>query len=208
MTPTERRWLAPAVLAAVLLNAALFVSAAFLSRERPIVEDLTPPVAVSLVTLPPPETPPPERPREVEPPPREPQLDFVPELAPPSLAGPEPLDVRIDLDPTLFAGEPARGDFVFDGSDLDSPPRAVVRTEPLYAMRLRQRGVEGTVKVKLLVQTDGTVGEVEILASEPAGVFDKAVLQAVPHWRFEPGRIDGRPVRAWVITDVRFEMER
>ena len=60
---------------------------------------------------------------------------------------------------------------------------------------------------KLLVRADGTVGNVQILASKPAGVFDNEVLKTVPRWRFEPGRIDGRPVPAWIVTDVRFEME-
>ena len=198
--------LIPAGAVALLLNVLLFVSAAQLSREHAFTPELPDAVPVSLITLEPPETPAPETPREVPPPRPRPQLDFEPQLSPPALDGPGPLDIQITLDPSLFAGAPRPADFIFDMGDLDSPPRAVVRHRPDYPFRAQQRNIEGSVRVKLLVQADGSVTRVEILSSEPAGVFDDAVRRSVPTWRFEPGRIDGEAVASWVVTDVRFEL--
>jgi protein TonB len=115
--------------------------------------------------------------------------------------------VAVRLDPGLTVGALDLGGLVFDGVDLDQPPRAVVRTEPPYPYRARRRNVNGTVTVKLLVRADGSVGEVEILAASPPGYFEDAVRQAVPRWRFEPGRLAGEAVPSWAVTTITFDLE-
>jgi protein TonB len=97
-------------------------------------------------------------------------------------------------------------DFVFEAFELDQPPRAVVKTAPIYPFRAREQGVEGVVQVKILVREDGSVGEVLIVDSRPKDVFDESVLTAVPNWRFEPGVIQGKKVTSWVITALHFKL--
>lgn len=196
------------VLVAVLLNIGLLVAATLLTADHPLVQDISAPQAVSLIRLKEtaPELSEPEP--EIPEPPKPAPLDFQPELARPSLDGPADLDLHIKLDPTLFSQAPQRGDFIFNGEDLDQPPREVVRTKPVYPYRARQRNIEGSVKVKLLVKADGTVGDITILESDPPGVFDAAVKKMVPQWRFSPGRIDGRAVPAWVVTNVVFSFRK
>jgi protein TonB len=99
------------------------------------------------------------------------------------------------------------GGFVFEAGDLDQPPREVVKTPPLYPLSARQREIEGYVQVRFLVDERGRVSELSVLDSSPRRIFEDSVLRAVPGWRFEPGRIDGRPVSSWVVTTIRFEME-
>ncbi len=195
-----------ALVVALVLNAVLLASAALLSRERAVVQDMTDPVAVNLISLK--ETPPPEeeKPREIPKPKPKPQLDFMPELTRPNLLQPLPMGVQIEVDPSLFSGGPERREFIFNSGDLDQPPRAMVRTQPIYPYRARQRNISGEVRVKLLVLADGSVGSVEILESRPKGLFDDAVKKAVPQWRFNPGTIEGRQVPAWVVTTVRFDL--
>jgi protein TonB len=200
--------LAPALLAAVVLNVVLLASAALLSRERPLQQDMSDPVAVSLVTIRETAPPPEPEPREIPRPEPKPQLDFQPELMPPNLGRPDLPGLEVDIDPGLFTGGPERGEFIFNSGDLDQPPQAVVRTQPVYPYRARQRGISGEVRVKLLVTADGRVEQVQILEADPPGLFDDAVLQAVPRWKFQPGVIDGRQVPAWVVTSVRFDLER
>jgi len=171
-------------------------------------QDISEPLAVSVIKLKDTAPPPPEPEHEIKEPEEKPQLDFMPELASPSLSGPDPMDIQISLDPSLFRGGPVRGDFVFNGDDLDQPPRQMVRTNPVYPYRARQRGIEGEVKVKLLVREDGTVASVSILESTPKGLFDAAVKKAVPKWKFSPGRIDGQAVPSWVVTNVVFVLSR
>ncbi len=192
------------VVVAVLLNVGLLLTAALLASERPLPQDISHPQAVSLIKLKE-ATPPPEEPERVpEKPQEKPQLDFMPELASPSLSGPDPLDIQISLDPSLFSQGPQRGDFVFNADDLDQPPRQLVRTDPVYPYRARQRNIEGEVRVKLLVRRDGTVASATILDSNPKGLFDASVKKAVPQWKFSPGRIDGQAVPSWVVTNVVF----
>jgi len=197
-----------AVAGALVLNFLLFGSAALLSRQRPVVQDMSDPIAVNLVSLKPPAPPPPPREKEIPKPKQKPRVDFTPQLLQPSLAAPGNPGIQISLDPSLFSGSLQRGSFIFDSGDLDQPPREAVRTAPIYPYRARQRNIEGWVKVKLLVKIDGSVASVEILEAQPAGLFESAVKKAVPQWKFQPGILAGEPVPAWVVTTVRFELRR
>jgi protein TonB len=206
MTLRKGMLLASAAAVAVVLNVVLFASAALLSRDRPVRQVATPPVSVSLVTLKPATPPAPEKKRDIPPPKPKPRLDFTPELARPALRGPAPPDVQLRIDPSLFAGGPAPGEFIFNSGDLDQPPRKIVQTAPVYPYKARQRNVEGYVKVKLLVRSDGSVGDVSVLAADPAGLFEAAALKAVPQWKFQPGVIEGQAVPSWVVTTIRFTL--
>jgi periplasmic protein TonB len=189
---------------ALVLNAGLLLTAALLASERPLPQDISQPQAISLIKLRDTAPPPPEPEKVIKEPEEKPKLDFMPELAAPSMSGPDPLDIQLNLDPSLFAAGPARGDFIFNSEDLDQPPRQMVRTDPVYPYRARQRNIEGEVKVKLLVRADGTVSNLTILESNPKGVFDASVKKTVPNWKFSPGRIDGKAVPSWVVTNVVF----
>lgn len=206
MTLRKGMLLGSAAAVAVVLNIMLFASAALLSRDRPVRQASTPPMSVNLVTLKPATPPPPEKKREIPKPKPKPKMDFTPELAQPSLRGPAPLDVQVQIDPSLFAGGPDRGEFIFNSGDLDQPPRKVVQTSPVYPYKARQRNIEGYVKVKMLVRADGTVGDVSVLDAQPKGLFDEAAMKAVPQWRFSPGVIDGVAVPSWVVTTIRFTL--
>jgi periplasmic protein TonB len=189
---------------ALLLNAVLLATAALLGSERPLPQDISEPQAVSLIKLKEAVPPPPEPEPEIKEPEEKPQLDFMPELASPSLSGPDPLDINISLDPSLFSGGPKRGAFTFNADDLDEPPRKIFGNQPPYPYRARQRNIEGEVKIKMLVRADGTVATVDILDSTPKGVWDESVKKTALKWRFTPGRLDGNPVPSWVVTNIVF----
>lgn len=201
--------LGAALLGAAAITAVLLLAAAQLVSERTAVQDITEPVPVALVAVPREEAPPPpaER-REPPPPPQKPRLDFAPELPPPSLTAPALSGPAVQLDPRLFGqAPPAAGPMVFEAGELDQAPRPVVRQAPVYPYKARQRRLEGTVQVRFLVQRDGTVGEVRILRAQPPGVFEDAVREAIARWRFEPGRLAGEPVAAWVDMPISFDLD-
>ena len=56
-------------------------------------------------------------------------------------------------------------------------------TFPRDALRARQTG---EVVVEYTVGTDGSVTSARVVRSEPARVFDRAALDAVQSWRFQP----------------------
>jgi protein TonB len=91
------------------------------------------------------------------------------------------------------------------GADRDAVP--LVRIEPDYPMQARQRGQEGWVVLEFTISTAGTVKDVEVVASEPGTVFDRAAVQAVRKWKYNPKVLDGKPVeRPGVKVRLDFEM--
>jgi protein TonB len=92
------------------------------------------------------------------------------------------------------------------GADRDAVP--LVRIEPDYPMQARQRRIEGWVVVEFTISTAGTVKDPVVVASEPGTVFDRAAIQAVRKWKYNPKVQDGKPVeRPGVKVRLDFEME-
>lgn len=77
---------------------------------------------------------------------------------------------------------------------------------PVYPPRCLRMGIEGTVRVRVLVGEDGRVQEVTIGKSSGEAALDEAALEAVRHWRFEPAKSDGVPVRAWAVVPIEFKL--
>ena len=77
---------------------------------------------------------------------------------------------------------------------------------PVYPPRCLRRGIEGTVRVKVLVGEDGRPQEVTIGKSSGDSALDEAAMEAVRAWRFEPARRNGVPVRAWAIIPIEFKL--
>ncbi|OQY19068.1 MAG: hypothetical protein B6I36_05300 [Desulfobacteraceae bacterium 4572_35.1] len=96
---------------------------------------------------------------------------------------------------------------VFDSAALDQPLTPLAQSPFIYPLRAKRLGIEGWVKIKLLVSKQGSVEQVHIVAAQPDNVFEQTVKRGVRSWRFTPGTVDGQPVRSWVVTTVRFELE-
>lgn len=196
-----------AVAVSLAVNFSLLGLISLLSSERKPPQDLTDPIAISLVKLEVPEVAPQDQLKEPDKPEPEEQTDFQPDLFRPDLSrGQDMFDLGVAISFGGAGAGDAAEEFVFEAYELDQPPQVVMRVPPVYPYRARERGTEGAVQIKMLINTDGTVGEVLILEARPKGVFEEAVLKAVPQWKFRPGKIDGEPVTAWVVTTVRFEL--
>src|SRR5262249_11469500 len=63
--------------------------------------------------------------------------------------------------------------------------------QPEYPDAARKQGIEGWVELVFTVTPKGTVEDVEIRNSSPAGVFDESASKAVKQWRFEPVERNG-----------------
>jgi len=63
--------------------------------------------------------------------------------------------------------------------------KPVKKVKPVYPPEAEAQHIQGRVKVRLSVALDGSVTDVQILASEPAGVFEEAVLAAVRQYKFK-----------------------
>lgn len=204
-------WLAPAIVFALVVNTVLLTAAVLLSREAESrKQDITAPTGINMVELSAPEPPAEEKAHEPEPPKKEEaKPDLGPDLFQPDFGsdlGGLGAEGAIAIDLSGGAHSELKQDFVFEAFELDQPPRAVVKTAPMYPFRAREQGVEGVVQVKILVKDDGSVGEVRIIDARPKDIFEESVLAAVPNWRFEPGVIQGKRVTSWVITALHFKL--
>jgi protein TonB len=75
---------------------------------------------------------------------------------------------------------------------------------PSYPSAALKKGIEGWVEVQFNVTQNGTVEDVQVRNSSPAGVFDDAALKAVRQWRFEPVARNGVIVEQRAMTRLRF----
>lgn len=79
--------------------------------------------------------------------------------------------------------------------------------DPEYPAGARTRGLDGWVDVELTVKEDGTVADASVVRAEPADIFDKAALDAVRQWRYEPVQRDGKTVEQRTRVRIRFQLK-
>ena len=85
-------------------------------------------------------------------------------------------------------------------------PRIVDGGRPDYPENARAKGWEGTVRLQILVNTDGRAEDVRIAASSGYSELDQTAQRAVRSWRFSPALKNGSPVAAWATVPVVFDL--
>jgi protein TonB len=89
------------------------------------------------------------------------------------------------------------------------PESALIRTHfvnPVYPPRALERGISGWVDVEFTVARDGTTLDSTIMAAEPTGVFERAALESVARWHYEPRVVNGAIVEQRVAARLRFQL--
>ena len=100
----------------------------------------------------------------------------------------------------------ARNGSPVPAGSLDGPLQAIARTQPGYPPAARRQNVEGWIRVQYVVDEQGSVGPVKVLAAEPEGFFEQSVLRTVRAWRFRPGTVNGEIVQALVEQTISFRL--
>jgi len=91
------------------------------------------------------------------------------------------------------------------------PPRIIPssRALPQYPDLARRAGLQGTVVLLVVVEADGSVGEIEVIRSpDQRWGFDLAAIGAVKEWRYEPALMNDKPVAAYIQVMVEFALSR
>lgn len=73
---------------------------------------------------------------------------------------------------------------------------------PAYPPVAKSQGLEGQVTVRYSVSRAGVVGDLEVVDSQPPGVFDDAALAAVRSWRYRAPVRGGQAVAVPEVTSV------
>jgi TonB family protein len=87
-------------------------------------------------------------------------------------------------------------------------PAVIRQVEPVYTEQARAAGLEGVVRVALVVGDDGTPGNLRVVQpDQPLGLgLDEQALQAISQWRFEPTLVNGQPTKFPEVIKVTFEL--
>ncbi|MEE9270164.1 MAG: energy transducer TonB [Candidatus Krumholzibacteria bacterium] len=90
----------------------------------------------------------------------------------------------------------------------DEMPILINYTIPEYPTLAREAGLEGTVRVKIVVGRDGKVKSASILSSDVTPAMEQAAMEAAKRCTFKPARQRSIPVRATVMIPYKFRLNR
>jgi protein TonB len=219
-----------ALVLALALHAALIalVVSGVLEKPQPRIEPpslviqlLTPtPVAPALPEPPRPEPPKPKPPKP-EPPKPTPQRPEPPKPEPlpekPAQVAPAPAPAPVAPPPPAPA-TPAAPAVPPAPAPAPAPPKPVARTEvsisasyaasnrkPEYPKMSQRLNEQGTVVLTVLVKSDGSAGDVEVKSSTGFQRLDRAAMDAVRSWHFNPATVDGKPVDKTYEVPITFK---
>ena len=85
-------------------------------------------------------------------------------------------------------------------------PKKIHDVAPEYPALALRANIEGVVIIEAVIATDGTVRDARVLRSQP--LLDRAAVDAVRQWRYEPTRLNGQPVPVIVTVTVQFRLQR
>jgi periplasmic protein TonB len=91
------------------------------------------------------------------------------------------------------------------GGGAITAPTLIVKAEPEYSEDARKARLQGTVRLQIEVDTHGLAQHIVINQSLGLGLDERAV-DAVKKWRFNPGKVNGKPVTVIAFVDVNFRL--
>ncbi len=96
---------------------------------------------------------------------------------------------------------------VFSVDMLDKIPQRIDRTEVEYPKQMLKRGIEGFVKLEVVIDEAGIVAVEKVLSSTNAH-FSKCAFEAVNKFQYEVPTKSGKPVKARFTLDIPFKIRR
>jgi protein TonB len=108
-----------------------------------------------------------------------------------------------DMDDSLLGDTK---DMVMTDDTVDVRPKPTTRIAPEYPKRAVAKGITGYVSFNLLINAEGEIEKIQILESEPAGVFDAAATDSINQWGFAPAQYKGENVKVWAKQTIRFKL--
>lgn len=107
----------------------------------------------------------------------------------------------IEADPAALANQAGVA------AEVTVPAKAREMAPPSYPSKAFEQGLSGKVVLRVEVDAEGRAGEVRVLSSTPAGVFEAASIAAAKQWTFEPARRDGKAVASALKIPMTFQMD-
>lgn len=90
-------------------------------------------------------------------------------------------------------------------SSVDTKPRRLRGPMPQYTDAARAHGIEGTVRLRVLVSEAGEVKQIRVTSGLPDGLNEQAI-EAARQTKFKPAMKDSKPVPFWVVLEMEFHI--
>jgi len=84
------------------------------------------------------------------------------------------------------------------------PPKRIAYTAPVYPQIAVASRIEGIVILEATIDAQGGVQNVTVLRSLP--LLDRAAIEAVKQWRYEPTRLNGQAIPIIMTVTVNFSL--
>jgi len=80
----------------------------------------------------------------------------------------------------------------------------VSQVTPVYPPQAKQDRVQGTVQLQVVIDKEGHVAEVSVLAGP--GALVASAVEAVKQWVYRPTLLNGDPVKVQTTVDVNYTL--
>jgi len=84
-------------------------------------------------------------------------------------------------------------------------PEVIHSVEPEFTEDARRANFQGSVSIKLIVDSQGSPQDVRLVRHLGMGLDEKAI-EAVKQYRFKPAMYQGHPVAVQIVIDVDFHL--
>jgi TonB family protein len=111
---------------------------------------------------------------------------------------------RENSPPSTTASD-AGGEPVFSAKEVTTKVRILEKLEPTYTEAARRAGVNGTVVMRAVFASDGSVKNVFVTRALSFGLTSAAV-KAAKRIQFTPATKDGKPVSMWLELQYNFNL--
>lgn len=96
-------------------------------------------------------------------------------------------------------------DRIFSGKEVTSKARVLSKPEPTYTEAARKNQITGTVVLRAVFSSSGTVTNIKAVSGLPDGLTERAIA-AAKQIRFVPATKDGRPVSMYMELQYNFNL--
>ena len=98
-------------------------------------------------------------------------------------------------------------DSIADRKALRKTVRLIKSERPRYPRAARREGWEGTVVLRIAINSGGAVEKVKTQESSGFPALDESATESVKTWRFDPAKDGEFPVPSTVDLPIRFDLE-
>jgi TonB family protein len=96
-------------------------------------------------------------------------------------------------------------DRIFTGKDVTTKARLIAKPEPQYTEDARKNQVTGTVVLKVVFASNGSVTNIRTVSGLPYGLTERAIA-AARQIKFVPATKDGHQVSMWMQLEYNFNL--